>query len=334
MIERQHDAITKWERRWLAASGLISLLFIIFIAYSLAIEGAHIAQGSGRTSPEQLLDSGSFANPGVLELSNNKFQVTLVAQMFSFQPSEVILPVGAEVTFFMTSKDVLHGYQIQNTNVNVELIPGEVSYLKYVFDKEGQHRITCNEYCGLAHQNMVSKLLIVSEDEYYGTIENKGTESKSAEAVSNSNLEDVQNKETIKEITVEADGEKVYLNNCAACHQANGEGLPSAFPPLNNHMSQLYLVDRSYPLKVILYGLQGSVKVLKKPYNGAMPAWSQLSDAEVAAVLNYTLDSWDNPKLLADEGFKPYTVAEVLIGRAESLSAQEVHSLRQELSFE
>ncbi len=321
MTDRQHDAMTKWERRWLAASGLISLLFIIFIAYSLAIEGAHIAQGSGRTSPEQLLGSGSFANPGVLELSANKFQVTVVAQMFSFQPNELRLPVGAEVTFFMTSRDVLHGYQIQNTNINVELIPGEVSYLKYTFDKEGQYRITCNEYCGLAHQNMVGKLLVVSEKEYYSK----------AEEVAPDSEEDAEEKE---EEQVKVDGEKVYLNNCSACHQANGEGLASAFPPLNDHAAQLYLADRNYLIKVVLYGLQGPVKVLGKPYNGAMPAWPQLSDAEVAAVLNYILESWDNPELLSDADFEPYTGDEVLAERTGSLSAQDVHSLRQDLGFE
>ncbi len=328
MTDRQHDAMTKWERRWLAASGLISLLFIILIAYSLAVEGAHIAQGSGRTAPEQLLGSGSFANPGILELSANKFQVTVVAQMFSFQPSEMRLPVGAEVTFFMTSRDVLHGYQIQNTNINVELIPGEVSYLKYTFDKEGQYRITCNEYCGLLHQNMVGKLLIVSEDEYYGKAEEVSPDSETEEAVSN--LADTEDEEA----PVEADGENVYLSNCSACHQANGEGLASAFPPLNKHTAELYLADRSYPIKVILYGLQGPVKILKKPYNGAMPAWPQLSNAEVAAVLNYILDSWNNLESLSDTDFEFYTADEVLAERTESLSAQDVHLLRQELGFE
>ncbi len=323
MTDRQHDAITKWERRWLAASGIISLLFIIFIAYSLAIEGAHIAQGSGRTSPEQLLGSGSFANPGVLELSDNKFQVTLVSQMFSFQPSEIRLPVGAEVTFFMTSRDVIHGYQIQNTNINVELIPGEVSYLKYTFDKEGQYRITCNEYCGLAHQNMVGKLFVVSEDEYYGQAEEASTSTELAVEVAEETLTAVQ-----------IDGEKVYLNNCAACHQASGQGIANAFPPLNEHTAQLYLADRNYLIKVILYGLQGPVKVLGKPYSGAMPAWQQLSDSEVAAVLNYILDSWGNPELLSDTDFESYTADEVLTERTQSLSAQDVQLLRQELGFE
>ena len=324
MTDIQHDAMTKWERRWLAASGIISLLFIIFIAYSLAIEGAHIAQGSGRISPEQLLGSGSFANPGIQELSDNKFQVIIVAQMFLFQPSEIRLPVGAEVTFFMTSRDVIHGYQIQHTNVNVELIPGEMSYLKYTFDKEGEYRITCNEYCGIDHQNMVGKLIVLPEDEYYGE----------AEETSAPTTTELAAEEAEETPAVQIDGEKVYLNNCSGCHQVSGEGIPNVFPPLNKHTAQLYLADRSYPIKVILYGLQGSVKVLGKPYSGAMPVWQQLSDPEVAGVINYILSSWDNSELLSDKDFEPYTADEVLTERTQIMSAQDVHLLRQELGFE
>ncbi|MEZ4608164.1 MAG: hypothetical protein R2865_15580 [Deinococcales bacterium] len=64
MTDRQHDAIATWERRWLAASGMMSLLFIIFIAYSLAMKVPISPKVAGRTSPEKLC-KGSFSNPAV-----------------------------------------------------------------------------------------------------------------------------------------------------------------------------------------------------------------------------------------------------------------------------
>lgn len=308
MTDRQHDAIATWERRWLAASGMMSLLFIIFIAYSLAIEGAHIAQSSGRTSPEKLLQAGSFSNPAVRELSNGKFQVTGVAQTFSFSPSEIRLPVGAEVQFFLTSKDILHGYQIQHTNVNVELMPGEVSYLSYTFDKAGEYRITCNEYCGLSHQNMIGKIVVMPQADYA----KERDERLAAVAAGTVNI-----------------GEETYKANCVACHQENGEGLAGAFPPLKDHAPLLQQSQRDYLIHVLLYGLQGPIKVNGANYNGIMPAWSQLSDEQVAEVLNYVLNAWGNSP--AGEAYRPEEVAAL---RAKNLKPIDIQNMRQVLELE
>lgn len=132
MEHEQHEAIARWERRWLNAAGLSLTLFVILIAYSLATEGGHIAQRSGRTTPEQLTSLELFAEPGV-KITDfgagqpTEAQVTLVAQAWNFVSSEIVLPVGAVTTFYMTSRDVLHAFQVQDTNINVELIPGEIS---------------------------------------------------------------------------------------------------------------------------------------------------------------------------------------------------------------
>jgi cytochrome c oxidase subunit II len=77
-----------------------------------------------------------------------------------------------------------------------------------------------------------------------------------------------------------AKGEKVY-QNCAACHQANGKGIPGAFPALDGD-------------KVVLGPKEGQINVLLNGQNGKMPAWKQLSDSEIAAVITYTRNSWSN----------------------------------------
>lgn len=297
MNHRSHEAIAKWERRWLSASGVLSLMFVLFIAYSLATEGAHIAQQNSRTTPDKLATNAVFSNPGVTPLAPGKFQVAAVAQAFAFTPSEIRLPVGAEVDFFLTSRDVIHGFQIHHTNVNVEVLPGEISYLHYKFDEAGEYRLFCNEYCGISHQNMLGKITVVPASEYA-----RGDETLASAGV----------------------GERIYNANCAACHQASGEGIAGAFPPLKDNLVSLYEAGgRDYLKQVLLNGLQGNIAIDGVNYNGIMPAWKQLSDEEIAEVLNHVLTIWSTP---AD--FTPYEAAEIAEARAQPVDVAEVHNLR------
>ena len=311
MEHEQHEAIARWERRWLNAAGLLLVMFVILIAYSLATEGGHIAQRSGRTTPEKLTSLELFKEPGVTITRfgagrPTEAQVTVVAQAWAFNPPEIVLPVGAITTFYLTSRDVLHGFQVEDTDINVELIPGEISTLTYTFDKPGVYRTICNEYCGFGHQNMLGMVRVVHPGEF--------AEANAAPAA---------------EGDTEAVGEGVYATNCASCHQADGQGVPGAFPPLAGHAAALLEADRTYLPKVLLYGLEGEVTVGGNSYNGQMPAWSQLSDDEIAGTLNYILSAWD-------EGAapEPYTAEEIAPFRDEPLSAEDVYALRQTLKLD
>jgi mono/diheme cytochrome c family protein len=129
-------------------------------------------------------------------------------------------------------------------------------------------------------------------------------------------------------------GGRVYAANCLACHQANGQGIPGAFPPLAGHAPELYHAPggREYLIKSVLYGLMGPITVAGVSYNGVMPAFPQLSDADIAAVLNYTLTEWGNDALLVD--FSPLMPEEVAAERGRNLTMQQVHELRQALGLD
>lgn len=300
MTHQEHESIARWERRWLSVSGLMSSLFVMLIAYSLATEGGHIAQRSSRTTPDQIATNPLFAEPGVRLTAPNKFQVTGVAQAFSFNPSEIRLPVGAEVDFFLTSKDVIHGFQIEDTNINVEVLPGEISYLTYTFDTGGEYLLFCNEYCGISHQNMLGKIVVVPASQFTQVTQSAASP-----------------------------GEQVYNGNCTACHQASGEGVAGAFPALKEHANKIYEAGgRDYLINTLLYGLQGPIEVSGANFNGIMPAWSQLSNENLADVLNHVLTTWETP---AD--FKPFEVSEIEAFRTQPLSATDVHNLRQTLTL-
>lgn len=309
MDHATHERIAKWERRWLAVTGLMSIVFITLIAYSLATEGTHAARQSGRTHPEALSSSTLFAQPGVTATGPNEYRVTMVGQAFSWTPSTVVLPLGATATFYLTSRDVIHGYQVQSTNINVEVIPSEVAVFQYTFDEPGRFRAACNEYCGSQHHDMVGFVEVLRTSEFANR--------QQAEAAAAAGP---------------VDGAAAYAANCAGCHQQDAQGIPGAFPPLAGHFGELVTAARQYPLLVVLNGLQGQITVDGVNYAGQMPAFRQLTDDEIAAILNHLAAGFDNPATLPAD-FAEYTADEVAQARSLEMSAAEVHERRTELSL-
>ncbi|MHC4593143.1 MAG: cupredoxin domain-containing protein [Planctomycetota bacterium] len=75
-------------------------------------------------------------------------------------PSEIRVPAGAEITFRLTSADVVHGFQIEGTRVNVMLLPGQITELTYTFREPGEHILICHEYCGINHHLMSGRVVV------------------------------------------------------------------------------------------------------------------------------------------------------------------------------
>jgi mono/diheme cytochrome c family protein len=122
-----------------------------------------------------------------------------------------------------------------------------------------------------------------------------------------------------------ADGQTVYTENCAACHQADGQGADRQFPPLAGN-PDLFL-DRLYPVYVVLNGLEGPLTVEGEPFRAAMPAFGHLSDAGVAAVVNYVRTAWDNGALRPD-GMPDVDPAAVAEARHKAMTPQGVLAYR------
>ncbi len=88
-----------------------------------------------------------------------------------------------------------------------------------------------------------------------------------------------------------AAGRTIFMQNCIACHQADGKGIPSAFPPLAG--SDFVNADVKRAIRTVSGGLSGKVVVNGNEFNGIMPAWS-LSNEAIANVLTFVYNSWDN----------------------------------------
>lgn len=116
-------------------------------------------------------------------------------------------------------------------------------------------------------------------------------------------------------------GARVFAASCAPCHQPDGRGLPGVFPPLAGRAARLAAADRGYPLRVALFGVQGPLTIGAATYDNVMPGWPQLSDEELAAVLNHVTS--------LGGGTSPgYTAGEVRAARAEERTPREVHASR------
>jgi len=89
------------------------------------------------------------------------------------------------------------------------------------------------------------------------------------------------------------DGGALYAANCSACHQSSGQGLPGVFPPLD---ASAYVTGPNLErlASILIYGLQGPIKVNGNTYNNVMAPLGRLSDEELAAIASYTRGAWSN----------------------------------------
>jgi mono/diheme cytochrome c family protein len=128
--------------------------------------------------------------------------------------------------------------------------------------------------------------------------------------------------------TARADGHGVFISNCAVCHQPDGKGAPSVYPPLADSVGRYVVLKngRAYLIDVVSFGMGGKIESGGDSFEGDMPPWPQLNDQDVADVLTYVLTGL-NPKLLPAD-FKPISADEVKAERAKQLNAAAIHTER------
>lgn len=152
--------VDRYERFWMwAASGMLVLFTGAIVATAVA-GSAHPPSHTEAIDPDTLTISGEFATPGVRTNQDGGVTVVLRAEFYVFSPEQVRVPVGIPVTFRVTSPDVLHGFQIVGTNVNLTVAPGYISQATTTFETPGEYLVVCNEYCGLGHHAMQGKVVV------------------------------------------------------------------------------------------------------------------------------------------------------------------------------
>jgi cytochrome c oxidase subunit II len=144
--------IDKTERRIITAAGALMALFVFSVLY---------AKGKYKSDvPECIPYNKTYTQPKVTRIDDNTYQVFAVAQMWRFEPAEIYIPTGSEVDFYLTSKDVVHGFNISDKNVNMMAVYGNINKTTVRFEKPGVYKITCHEYCGTGHQSMEAQVIV------------------------------------------------------------------------------------------------------------------------------------------------------------------------------
>ena len=185
----------------------------------------------------------------------------------------LVVPVGQKVRVITTANDVIHAFAVPAFGIKQDAIPGFVRDTWFRAEKTGDFYGQCQELCGKEHAYMPIHVKVLSAEDYaaWVQVEKKKQAAKADDPAKVWALDDLAKR-----------GEKVYAANCAACHQATGKGA-GAIKAIDG--SALVLdADKSKQIAVLLNGQN----------NGAMPAWKQLSDTEIAAVITYTKNNWSN----------------------------------------
>jgi cytochrome c oxidase subunit 2 len=185
----------------------------------------------------------------------------------------MVVPVGKKIRIITTANDVIHAWMVPAFGVKQDAIPGFVRDTWFRAEKTGDFYGQCAELCGKEHAYMPIHVRVVSADEYTAWV----SEQQKAMAAA---ADDPNKVWTLTDMVKR--GESVYAANCVACHQANGKGAGSI-----KALDGSALVTDSNHARIIGVMLNGAG-------GGSMPAWKQLSDTELAAVMTYAKNTWSN----------------------------------------
>jgi cytochrome c oxidase subunit 2 len=189
----------------------------------------------------------------------------------------LVVPVGKRVRVLTTAQDVIHSWWVPALGVKQDANPGFIRDAWFKADAPGVYRGQCAELCGKDHGFMPIVVHAVTPEKYASWVAGQ-KKMMVATAV------DPGKQWTLDEL--KAHGAKIYAQNCVACHQPTGKGMPPTFPPLSG--SRIVNGPKDEQIQVLLNG------VIKDGKPTAMVSFKHLSDVDIAAVITYTRNSWDN----------------------------------------
>jgi cytochrome c oxidase subunit 2 len=186
----------------------------------------------------------------------------------------LVVPINTKLRILTTAEDVIHAWWVPELGWKRDAIPGFINDNWAIIEEPGTYRGNCTEICGKGHGYMPIVVKAVSMEDYEAWIDDR-------KALKLAALES-QNKTLTMDESM-AEGEKVYKKQCLMCHQANGEGVPGAFPALAGSEIALKKENTLEHLYRIIYG------------KNLMPKFGdQLSDVEIATVTTYERNAWGN----------------------------------------
>ncbi|HEX7057840.1 MAG TPA: cytochrome c oxidase subunit II [Bacilli bacterium] len=152
----------KLEKIWLVFGIAMLVVFLLVVGVGAFAMGMQTPGGVDHhaINPELVEQTAPFDKPGLKKIGDNEFEADLIGFTFGYTPGKLTIPAGAKVTFNITSKDVVHGFNVIGTNINMMVVPGEINHMTYTFVKRGEYLVVCNEYCGAGHEYMNMTIVV------------------------------------------------------------------------------------------------------------------------------------------------------------------------------
>ena len=153
------------ERRWAAVAVAVLALLVVMATFAALYHGAMPQSRVETADPRTLHLGGEFieSNLGSALEPDGTVTVRFIGQQYSFTPSCILVPTDTPVTFRVTSADVVHGFLIDGTNINLMLVPSYVSSLGARFAEQGERLMPCHEFCSVGHEGMWGRIKIVEK---------------------------------------------------------------------------------------------------------------------------------------------------------------------------
>ncbi|MDH3870674.1 MAG: cytochrome C oxidase subunit II [Gammaproteobacteria bacterium] len=151
------------ERKWAWISLILAFVMGGVLGFYALASNLHPPSNVETIDSSRLHLSEEFAedNLGVKSNADGSLTITMVAARYGFYPPRIEVPVNTPVTLRMASADVLHGVHVPGTNMTTMVVPGYISEVNTMFTRTGEFSLLCNEFCGLGHDHMWSRLVVV-----------------------------------------------------------------------------------------------------------------------------------------------------------------------------
>jgi cytochrome c oxidase subunit 2 len=150
--------VSRYERLYLTLGILVLVVWLFALAIDAFADNINPPTGFQTLDPTKVSQTAPFDHPGLRQTGARAYDAYYVAQVFTFTPNDLRVPVGSTVTFYVTSPDVVHGFYVPGTDINMMAIPGWVNSQTHTFKTKGTYLLLCHEYCGIGHQNMFAKI--------------------------------------------------------------------------------------------------------------------------------------------------------------------------------
>ena len=160
--------VDAYEKKWIILSFFLAFLMMgLLTGYALNYN-LHPPSNVETIDSNRLHLTKEFNedNLGIKRAEDGTLEVTMVMARYGFYPPKIEVPANTPIRFRIASADVLHGVHTAFTNLNTMVVPGYVSEITTTFPEPGNFPMFCNEFCGLGHDYMWSRLHVVPTSEF------------------------------------------------------------------------------------------------------------------------------------------------------------------------